>query len=96
MNRSRLGANRLTKQPASNHTLKGRLPSTGSWGLQRKEKGLPLEESGATCLMCNTAPMEQASTRNVTLLKTAKEKQLKKILLKKKQKNKQKEKETKL
>ena len=35
MKGSRLGANRATKQPASNHTLTG-LHSTRSWGLQRR------------------------------------------------------------
>ena len=51
---------------------------------------------GATCLRCDTAPIEQASTQDMKLLKAAKEKQLKKNLLQKKQENKQKEKETKL
>ena len=82
--RSQLGANRLTKQPASNHTLQGSLHSTGSWGLQRKEKCLPPGEGEATCLMCETAPLGQASTQDVKLLKAAKEKQLKKTFLKKK------------
>ena len=95
MKGSRLGANRVAKQPASNHTLKG-LHLSGSWGLQRKVKCLPLEEGGATCLMCNTAPIEQASTQDVKLLKAAKEKQHKKTLQKKKQENYEKEKETKL
>ena len=77
MKGSRLGATRLTKQPSSTHSLKG-LQSTGSWGLQRKEKCLPLEGGGATCLMCGTAPIEQASNQDVKLLKAAKEKQIKK------------------
>ena len=46
--------------------------------------------------MCNTAPIEQASTQDVKLLKAAKEKQHKKTLQKKKQENYEKEKETKL
>ena len=91
MKGSQLGANRLTKQPVSNHTLQGSLHSTGSWGLQRKEKCLPPGEGEATCLMCETAPLGQASTQDVKLLKAVKEKQLKKIFLKKKP-----EKETKL
>ena len=81
MKGSNLGANRLTKQPSPTHTLQG-LHSTGSWGLQRKEKCLPLEEGGATCLICGTAPLVQASTQDVKLLKAAKEKPLKKTLLK--------------
>ena len=44
----------------------------------RKEKCLPVEEGGATCLMCNTAPVEEVSDRDATLLKTEKEKQVKK------------------
>ena len=68
----------------SNQTLKGSLHSTGCWGLQRKEKCLPPGEGGVTCLMCETAPLGQASSQDMKLLKAAKEKQLKKTLLKKK------------
>ena len=57
MKNSTLGTDRFTKQPASHQTLKGSLHSTGSWGLQRKKKYLPPEEGGATCLMCETAPL---------------------------------------
>ena len=91
MRGSNLGANRLTKEPSSAHTLKG-IHSTGSWGLQRKEKCLSLEEGGATCLMCGTAPVEQASSQDVKLLKAAKGKQHKEALIKKKQVDKQKKK----
>ena len=84
MKGSRLGANRLAKQPASNHILKGSHHFTGSWGLQRKEKCLPQGEDGATCLMCEISPIEQAFTQDVKLLRAAKEKQLKKTFLKKK------------
>ena len=77
MKGSKLGANRLTKEPSSTQTLKG-FHSTGSWGLLRKEKFLPVEEGGATCLMCGTAPAEEASSQDAKLLKTAKEKQFKK------------------
>ena len=73
MQGSKLGANRLTKEPSSTQTLKG-FHSTGSWGLLRKEKCLPVEEGGATCLMCNTAPVEEVSTQDAALLKTAKDK----------------------
>ena len=45
--------------------------------------------------MCETAPIEQASTHDVKLLRAAKEKHLKKNFLLKKQENKQKEKNTK-
>ena len=82
MEGSNLGANRLTKQPASTQTLKGSLHSTGSWGMQRKEKCLPPGEGGATCLMCKTAPLGQASSQDMIRLEAAKEKQLKKTLLK--------------
>ena len=71
MKGSCLGANRLTKQPASNHTLKGSLHSTGSWGPKSKEKCLPIEEGGATCFMCEAAPIEQASLQDVKLLRAA-------------------------
>ena len=73
MRGSNLGENRLTKEPSSTQTLKG-FHSTGSWGLQRKEKCLPLEEGGATCLMCETAPAEEASSQDAKLLKAAKRK----------------------
>ena len=73
-----VGANQLNKQTASNHTVQGSLHSTGSWELQRKEKCLPPGEGGATCWMCETAPMGQPSSQDVKLLKAAKEKQLKK------------------
>ena len=43
-----------------------------------KKKFLPVEEGGATCLMCNTAPVEEVSTEDAALLKTEKEKQFKK------------------
>ena len=52
----------------------------------RKEKCLPVEEGGATCLMCNTAPVGEVSDRDATLLKTAKEKQVKKTSKMKKKK----------
>ena len=84
MKNSNLGANRLTKQPASNQNLKSSLHSTGSWGLQRKEKCLPPGEGGATCLMCETAPLQQASPQDMKLLQAAKEKHNKKTFLKKK------------
>ena len=92
MQGSKLGANKLTKEPSSTHTLKG-LHSTGSWGLMRKEKCLPVEEGGATCLMCGTAPVEEASAQDAVLLKAAKEKLFKKtsLMRKKKEENKLKE-----
>jgi hypothetical protein len=74
MKNDNLGANKFTKQPTSDPTLKGSLHSTGSWGLQRKEKCLPPAEGGATCLMCDTAPLQQASPKDITLLNAAKEK----------------------
>ena len=52
----------------------------------RKEKCLPVEKGGATCLMCNTAPVQEVSDRDATLLKTAKENQVKKTSKKKKKK----------
>ena len=85
MQGSKLGANRLTKEPSSTQTLKG-FHSTGSWGLLRKEKCLPVEEGGATCLMCGTAPVEEASSQDAMLLKTAKENQFKKTSLMRKKK----------
>jgi hypothetical protein len=85
MQGSKLGANKLTKEPSSTQTLKG-FHSTGSWGLLRKEKCLPVEEGGATCLMCGTAPVEEASAQDAALLKAAKEKQLKKNSLMRKKK----------
>ena len=89
MQGSRLGANRLTKEPFSTQTLTG-FHSTGSWGLMRKEKCLPVQEGGATCLMCNTAPAKEVSVQDAALLKTAKEKQVKKTskMKKRKQENK--------
>ena len=89
MQGSKLGANRLTKEPSSTQPLSG-FHSTGTWGLMRKEKCLPVEEGGATCLMCNTAPVGEVSDRDATLLKTAKEKQVKKTskMKKKKEENK--------
>ena len=74
MKGSNLGANRLTKRPVPNQTLKGSLHSTGACGLQRKEKCLPPREGGATCLMCETAPLGQASSQDMKLLQAAKEK----------------------
>ena len=89
MQGSKLGANRLTKEPSSTQPLSG-FHSTGTWGLMRKEKCLPVEKGGATCLMCNTAPVGKVSDRDATLLKTAKEKQVKKTSkMKKKKKRKQ-------
>ena len=92
MKGSNLGANRLTKEPSATQTLKG-FHSTGSWGLQRKEKCLPLEAGGATRLMCGTAPAEETSSQDAQLLKTAKEKQFKKtsLMRKKQEQNKLKE-----
>ena len=84
MKGSNLGANRLTKRPVPNQTLKGSLHSTGAWGLQRKEKCLPPREGGATCLMCETAPLGQASSQDMKLLQAAKEKQIKRTTLKRK------------
>ena len=52
----------------------------------RQEECLPVEEGGATCLMCNTAPVEEVSARDAALLKTAKEKQVKKTSVMKKKK----------
>ena len=85
---SKLGANKLTKEPSSTQTLSG-FHSTGTWGLRRKEKCLPVEEGGATCLMCNTAPAQEVSDRDATLLKTAKENLVKKTskMNKKKEEN---------
>ena len=53
---SNLGANRLSKQPASNQTLKGSLHSNGTWGLQRKEKCLPQEKEAPPVLCVKLPP----------------------------------------
>ena len=52
MKNSNPGANKLTKQPASNQAVKGSLHSTGSWGLQRKRNVFPREkeERPASCV----------------------------------------------
>ena len=84
MKGSNLGANRLTKQPASNQALKGSLHSTGTRGLQRKDKCLPPREGGATYLMCETVPLGEAFSQDMKLLQAAKEKQMKKAILKRK------------
>ena len=89
MQGSKLGANRLTKEPSSTQTLTG-FHSTGFLGLMRKEKCLPVEEGGATCLMCNTAPVEEVSTQDAALLKSAKEKHFKKTSVMKKKKEEEK------
>ena len=81
---SNLGPNRFSKQPAASQPLKGSLHSTGSWGLQRKEKCLPPTQGGASCLMCETAPLHETSSQDRKLLKAAKEKHAKKTNLKKK------------
>ena len=73
MKGSSLGGNLFQQQPYPTQPLKG-FHSTGSWGLQRKEKCLPVK----TCLVCGTTPLEEASNMDAKLLKAAKEKQLRK------------------
>ena len=74
MKDSNLVPNTLTKPPESTQTFSGSLHSTGTWGLQRKEKFPAPGEGGATCLMCETAPLGEESSLDIKLLKAAKEK----------------------
>ena len=88
MKNSNLGPTSFSKHSASPQAAKGSLHSTGSWGLQRKEKCLPPAEGGASCLMCETEPLTQVSPQDLSLLQAAKEKHNRKRFLKKNKVNK--------
>ena len=64
-----LGENLFQEKPSTDQPPRG-VYSTGTWGLSRKEKCLPVK----SCLICGTAPLTSASEMDAKLLKTQKDK----------------------
>ena len=74
MKGSTLGGNLFQQKPSTDQPPKG-FHSTGTWGLQMKQKCQPVK----TCRVCGTAPLGEPSEMDTKLLKAAEDKQMKKV-----------------